>query len=117
MFEFVKQVFITLLNFAGSLFRKCVSLSNQETTRCMKRSALVGINSNKPLYYPFSVSFNKCGGCCDTINHPYALKFIWMHMNVKVFNLMLKVNESKFLVQKLLICILKQKWDHGKCLF
>ena len=32
-----------------------------------------------------------------------------MHMNVKVFNLMLKVNESKFLVQKLLICILKQK--------
>ena len=100
MFEFVKQVFITLLNFAGSLFRKCVSLSNQETTRCMKRSALVGINSNEPLYYPFSVSFNKCGGCCDTINHPYALK---------VFNLMLKVNESKFLVQKLLICILKQK--------
>ena len=53
MFEFVKQVFITLLNFAGSLFRKCVSLSNQETTRCMKRPALVGINSNEPLYYPF----------------------------------------------------------------
>ena len=32
-----------------------------------------------------------------------------MHMNVKVFNLMFKVNESKFLVEKLLIYILKQK--------
>ena len=40
-----------------------------------------------------------------------------MHMNVKVFNLMFKVNESKFLVEKLLIYILKQKWDHDKCLF
>ena len=46
-------------------------------------------------------------------------------MNVKVFNLMSRVNETRFLVQHESceckyrlngnVCILKQKWNHDKC--
>ena len=52
---------------------------------------IVDINSNKTLYYPFTVDVKKYGENCNTINDPYA----WVcvpdkvkNMNVKVFNLM-----------------------------
>ena len=57
-------MFSGLLSFGGSLASdnaKCVSLNNQS---CETRPALFNINSKKPLYYPFSVSVNKCGGFC-----------------------------------------------------
>ena len=80
-------------------------------------------------FYPFIVSVNKCGGSCNTIDEPYAqvcdpdkVK----NVNVKVFNLMLRVNETKVLVQHELckckcqlnesVCNSKQKmepwWSH-----
>ena len=68
MVKSFKQVFITLLSFDKSLLTKFVSLNNQP---CMLRPTLVDINSKEPLYYPFAV---KCDRCCDTIDHPYALK-------------------------------------------
>ena len=30
------------------------------------------MNSREFFYYPFTVSVNKCGGSCDTIDDPYA---------------------------------------------
>ena len=45
-------------------FLKCVSLNNRP---CQPRPILVNINSNQPLYCPFTVSVNKCGGSCNTI--------------------------------------------------
>ena len=30
---------------------------------------LKSTNSNEPLYYPFIVSINKCGGSCNTIDN------------------------------------------------
>ena len=53
-------------------------------------------------YYPFFVSVHKCGGSCDTIDDPYAR--IWVpgkvkDANVKVFNLVSRVNETWLLVQ------------------
>ena len=36
------------------------------------RPTIVNINSDKTPFYPFTVSFNKCGGCCTTIDYPYA---------------------------------------------
>ena len=43
---------------------KCVSLNNRS---CQTRPILVNINSNQPLYCPFTFSVNKCGGSCNTI--------------------------------------------------
>ena len=47
--------------------------------------------TDKPFYYLFTASVNKCGGSCDNIDDPYAeicapdkLK----NINVKVFNIL-----------------------------
>ena len=51
------------------------------------------------LFYPFTVTVDKCGGSCDTIDDPYAGVCVpseVKHMNVKVFNLMLRVNATRF---------------------
>ena len=34
---------------------------------CQARPALVNINSTETLFYPFTVSANKCDGICNTI--------------------------------------------------
>ena len=48
---------------------ECVSLKNQE---CRVISEIVNINSNNPMFYPFSVKINNCSGNCNNINDPYA---------------------------------------------
>ena len=48
------------------------------------------------------VSFNNCGGRYNTIDDPYAQIFVpdkVKNMNEKIFNLMSRVNETRFLVQ------------------
>ena len=63
----------------------CISIKNQE---CKIRPEIININSNNPIFYPFSIKINKCGGNCNNINNPYA-KFCVpdaiQDLNVKVF--------------------------------
>ena len=33
---------------------------------------VIDINSNNPIFYPFSIKINKCSGNCNNINDPYA---------------------------------------------
>lgn len=110
-------MFIGLLSCGGSLSRvaevfnrnvftrevfdwiKCLSLYNEP---CQPRPTLIEINSNERFCYPFAVSVNRCGGSCNTINDLYA-KTCNPNMNVKnvdvkVFNLMLGVSETRFCV-------------------
>ena len=47
---------------------KCVSINNQE---CKIRPEIININSNEPLFYPYSIKVNKCSGSCNSINDPY----------------------------------------------
>ena len=88
----------------------------------------VNINLNVALFNPFTVSVIKCGRSCSIINHPYAQLCVpnkVKNMNVKVFNLMSVVNESRFLVQNEScqckcginesLCNSKQKWNHNEC--
>ena len=49
--------------------KKCVSLNKQP---CQARPTLVNVNCNQPHYFPFTVSVNKFGGSCNTINDSYA---------------------------------------------
>ena len=48
---------------------ECISMKNQE---CKVRPEIVNINSNDPIFYPFSIKINKCSGNCNGINDPYA---------------------------------------------
>ena len=48
------------------------------------------------------ISVNKCGGNCSIIADPHAGVRVpnkIKNMNVKVFNLMSKVNETRFLIE------------------
>ena len=78
---------------------KCISLNNHP---CNAIPTLFTINSDKTLFYPFTVRVNEGGGSCNTINDLYAQACIpnkIKNTNVKVFNLMAGVNETRYLVQ------------------
>ena len=74
MFKFVKKVFFTGLTIlsdftnANSLLN-CISMRNQE---CKVKSEIVNVNSNEPVFYPFSIKISKCSGSCNNINDPYG---------------------------------------------
>ena len=44
-------------------------MNNQE---CKTRSETINVNSNEPIFYPYSITINKCKGIFNTINDPYA---------------------------------------------
>ena len=97
IFSFVKKVFVlgltVLSNITNAL--ECISMKNQE---CKVRPEIVNINSNNPIFYPFSVKINKCSGSCDNINDPYARICVpdtIKDLNVRVFNLMSLTNETR----------------------
>ena len=73
MFGFIKQIFISAMMLFSSLpninSRECVSLKNQE---CKVRPEIADINSNNPMFYPFSVKIKKCSGNCNNINDLYT---------------------------------------------
>ena len=47
----------------------CISMKNQE---CKVGPEIIIVNSNEPIFYPFSIKTNKCSGSCNNINNPYA---------------------------------------------
>ena len=64
---FVLGLTVLSSSITGAL--NCVSMNNQE---CKVRPKIVDINSNNPMFYPFSIKVNKCSGNCNNINDPYA---------------------------------------------
>ena len=90
--------------FTGSLFLSslvstvplsCISMNNQA---CIVRPEIVNVNSNEAAFYPFSIKTSKCNGSCNNINDPYAkicVPDVVKDLNVKVFNLMLRTNETR----------------------
>ena len=100
-------------------------MNNRE---CKVRPEIIDINSNNPMFYPFSIKVNKCNGNCNNINNPYAkicVPDVIKDLNVKVFNLMSRTNETRFIewhekckcICRLdkIICNNKQKWNKDKC--
>ena len=73
MFRFVRQIFISALLFFSNPPSinplECILMKNQE---CKARPKIVNINSNNPIFYPFSIKINRCRGSCNDINDPYA---------------------------------------------
>ena len=74
---------------------KCVSMNNQE---CKVRPKIVNVNSDEPIFFPFSIETSKCSGSCNNINNAYAklcVSDILKNFNGRVFNLMSWTNETK----------------------
>ena len=73
MFVFIKKIFYTGSLFLSSLVSRaslnCILMKNQE---CKVRPEIINVNSNEPIFYPFSIKTNKCSGSCNNINNPYA---------------------------------------------
>ena len=58
-------------------------------------------NSDKPVFYPYSIKVNKCSGSCNNINDPYTklcVPDIIRNINVRVFNLMQRINETRHII-------------------
>ena len=92
MFRFVKKILISTMMFFSSLSSanplECILMKNQE---CKVWPEIIDINSNDPIFYPFSIKTNKCSGNCNNISDPYARNCIpdtVKNLNVRVFNLM-----------------------------
>ena len=97
----IKKVFFTGLTILSSVNLltvtplRCISMTNQE---CKLRPQIVNVNSDKPLFYPFSIKISKSGGSCNNINDPYAKMFVpdvVKNLNVKVFNIVSRTNETR----------------------
>ena len=104
----------------------CVSMNNQEFFKVRPKTA--DINSNNPMFYPFSIKVNKCSGNCNSINDPYAKTCVpdtVKDLNVRFFNLMSRNNETRHIkwhetckcIRRLdkIICYSKQRWNEDKC--
>ena len=95
---------------------------------CKVRPEIINVNSNEPVFYPFSIKTSKCSGICNNINDTYAkicVPNIIKDLNAKVFNLMSRTNEtrhmkwhetckSKYRLDAS-VCNNKQRWNNDKC--
>ena len=65
----LKKVFfirlIVLPSFTNANSLSFISMSNQA---CKARPEINNINSNNPVFYPFSIKTSKCSDSCNNIN-------------------------------------------------
>ena len=115
MLGFLKQIFVSAMMFfscntsnvnllnavslnvipLNAVPLKCVSINNQE---CKIRPKIININSNEPLFYPYEIKVNKFSDSCNNTNDPSSklcVPDVVKNMNVKVFNLMSRTNETR----------------------
>ena len=106
MFGFIKKMFLTGLtilsyinllsaNQLSAIPLSCILMTNK---KCKVRPKIIKINSDEPVFYPFSVKASKCSGVCNNINDPYAKMFVpnnVKNLNFKVLNLMSRTNETR----------------------
>ena len=97
MFGFIKKMIVLVMPFFSCNALKCASMKNQDFKT---RQQIVNINSNETLFYLYSIEISKCSSSCNKINDPYAnlcVLYVIKDVNVKVFNLMSRTNETKLL--------------------
>ena len=111
---FIKQAFfilvLMLLGFRTSLAMKCVSMNNQP---CMVRPRFIDLNLDELHYYPFTISLGRCYGSCNTAEYPFGRICVPKKLedvNMKVFNMIKGINESKTLI-KYISCACRCKLD------
>ena len=125
----IKPIFLTGLALLSSLVSttslSCISVNNQAFK---VRPEIINLNSNKPVFYPFSIKTSICSGSCNNINDPYVKICVpdaVKDLNVKVFNLMWRTNGTRHIKWyetfkckcrlDASVCNNKQRWNDGKC--
>ena len=96
MLKFIKKVFFIGLTILSNVIP--LSFISMNKQACKVRPEIINVNGNEPVFYPFSIKTNKCGGSCNNINDPYAKICVpdaIKDLNVKVFNLMLRTDETR----------------------
>ena len=129
MFGFIKKSFVTAVTFFGCNVLnvnplKCISMNNKERRG---KPNTININSNEPLFYPYSIKINRYSSCND-INDPYAKLCVpdaAKGIIVKVFNLMSRTNETRYIGWHKTcrcrcrlnanVCNKTQRWNKDKC--
>ena len=119
------NLFINLYNVLKVKALECISVINE---KCMSRPKIIDLNKNEPVFYPYSIKVNKCSGDCNNINDPVAklcVPDIVRDMNIKVFNLLARINETRKIVWHETckcvcrltsdICNDRQEWNENKC--
>ena len=104
---------------------RCISMNNQE---CKVRPEIVNVNSDEPVFFPFSIKTSKCSGICNNINDLHAkicVPDVMKNLSVKVFNLMSRTNETRHIEWHetckckcrldVSVCNNKQHWNDDKC--
>ena len=95
---------------------------------CKTRLQVVNVNGDEPVFFPFSTETGECSGNCNNFNYPYAticVPDVAKILNVKVFNLMSRTNETNHIEQHETskcecksganVCNNKQRWSKDKC--
>ena len=98
--------------------------SHQE---CKVKPTIININSNEPLFYPYSIFVNECSGSCNNIYDPFAkLRFpdVIKGMDIKLYNIMSRINETRYVFWhetctckcklNASVCNDKQRWNNDK---
>ena len=130
IFRFIKKCFLPAMTFWGfSLSNvnslECISMNKQQLKT---RLEIVNVNTNEPVFYPFSIKVNKCSESCNNINNPYAklcVPDVIKNINVKIFNLMLRINKTRHIIWHetckyicrlcASVCNNRQRWNKDKC--
>ena len=131
MLGFIKKIFLTgliVLSYVNPLIEtplSCISVNNQA---CKVRTEIINVNSDEPVFYPFSIKTSKCSGSCNSINDPYAkicAPDVVKDLNVKLFDLMSRTNETRHIKWHetckckcrldASVCNNKQRWNDDKC--
>ena len=106
MFQFIKKAFFIGLTISSdftnasslnAISLSCISVIDQE---CKARPQIVNVNSNNPIFYPFSIKTSKCSGNCNNINDPYSkicVPDVVKNLSIKVFNIMSRTNETRLI--------------------
>ena len=99
MFVLIKEVLFTGLAFISSLVStttlSCISMNSQA---CKVRPEIINLNSNGPVFYPFSIKTRQCSGSCNNVNDPYAKICVpnaVKDLNIRVFNIMSRTKETR----------------------
>ena len=129
MFVFIKKMCLIGSLFLSSLVSTTplsrISVINQA---CKVRPEIINLNSNEPVFYPFSIKTSKRTDSCNNINDPYAKICVpdaVKNLNVKIFNLMSRTNETRHIKWHetckckcrldASVCNNKQRWNDDKC--
>ena len=104
---------------------ECVSVINE---KCMSSPKIINLNADEPVFYSLSIKVNKCGGDCNNINDSMAklcVPDIVRDMNIKVFNLLARINETRKVVWHETckcvcrltspVCNDRQEWNENIC--